>query len=98
MMIAMGAPWWGTAGMCRTVAPITASGSSAIFSRVLLLPSSAQPLRAYTTPAQRSLQAWLDRVKPRAEQRISELSHKWNHFSGYAEINELKAQVQENGT
>lgn len=45
-------------------------------------------------PIRIKLQHWLDRNKPLAKNKISELGHRWNDFSGYADINALKEQVE----
>ena len=40
------------------------------------------------------LHLWIEHTKPVAKDKLIEWNHKWNDYSGYAEINALKEQVQ----
>ncbi|WFD19307.1 sensitivity to high expression protein she9 [Malassezia caprae] len=60
--------------------------------------SSSTPslMQRLMQPWQTKLHAWVEKTKPVASSRLSELSHKWNDYSGYAEIHALKEEVQVN--
>lgn len=56
--------------------------------------SSTSLMRRLVQPWQAKFHAWVEKTKPVASSRLTELSHKWNDYSGYAEIHALKEQVQ----
>lgn len=82
----------------------------AMNARPVMLPSRIIGMRCYSSssipslmqrlvqPWQTKFYAWVEKTKPVASSRLSELSHKWNDYSGYSEIHELKEQVQLNCT
>lgn len=41
------------------------------------------------------LHLWIEQTKPVAKDKLIEWNHKWNDYSGYAEINALKERVQQ---
>lgn len=59
--------------------------------------SSSSLMQRIMQPWQNKFQAWVEKTKPVASSRLSELSHRWNDYSGYAEIHALKDQVQLHG-